>query len=53
MPGTKRYSAEARERAVRLYFDHRAEFSSDRAAIDSIAEKFAIQLPRINLTRRI
>ncbi len=53
MPGTKRYSAEARERAVRLYFDHRVEFSSDRAAIGSIAQKPGMKLPGINLTRRI
>ena len=42
MPRNRRYSAEVRERAVRLYFDHREEFSSDWSAMGSIAEKLGI-----------
>ena len=42
MPSKRRYSAEVRERAVRLYFDHREEFSSDWAAMGSIAVKLGI-----------
>jgi len=33
---------EVRERAVRLYFDHRGEFSSDWAAMCSIAVKLGV-----------
>ena len=39
MNTTKRYSAEVRERAVRLVFEHRAEHDSQWAAIISIAAK--------------
>ena len=35
----KRYPAELRERGVRLVFEHQAEYSSQWAAITSIAEK--------------
>ena len=42
MPSNRRYSAEVRERAVRLYLDHRGEFSSDWAAMRSIGEKLGI-----------
>lgn len=42
MPSNRRYSAEVRERAVRLYFDHRVEFASDWSAMRSITEKLGI-----------
>jgi len=42
MPSNRRYSVEVRERAVRLYFDHRVEFSSDWAAMCSIAVKLGV-----------
>ncbi len=42
IPSNRRYSAEVRERAVRLYFDHGEEFSSDWAAIGLIAKKLGI-----------
>jgi transposase-like protein len=35
----KRYPTELRERAVRMVFDHQAEYESQFAAIRSIAEK--------------
>lgn len=40
MSTSKRYSAEVRERAVRMVFEHREEHSSQWAAIQSIASKF-------------
>lgn len=39
MKKSKTYSSEVRERAVRMVFEHAAEYSSQWAAIESIAEK--------------
>jgi transposase len=39
MSTSNRYSPEARERAVRMVFDHQAEYPSQWAALKSIAEK--------------
>ena len=37
MPRNTRYSPEVRERAVRMYFDHRPEYPSEWAAMTAIA----------------
>ena len=42
MPRSTRYSPEVRERAVRMYFDHREHFSSDWSAMTSIASKLGL-----------
>ena len=42
MAGTKRYSPEVRERAVRLVFEHQHEHSSQWSAIVSISSKFGM-----------
>jgi transposase-like protein len=39
MKQSKRYSSEVRERAVRLVFEHQADYASQWAAIGSIAGK--------------
>ena len=39
MSTSKRYSPEVRERAVRMVFDHQAEYPSQWAAIKSMAAK--------------
>ena len=36
---TNRFSPEVRKRAVRLVYEHRGEYSSRRAAVESIAAK--------------
>ena len=38
-PATNRFSAEVRDRAVRMVFDHQSEHPSQWAAINSIADK--------------
>lgn len=39
MPGTRKYSPELRERAVRMVLDHRDQYASQWAAMRSVAEK--------------
>jgi transposase-like protein len=39
---SKRYAPEVRERAVRLVFEHRDEYASQWAAIESISRKFGM-----------
>jgi len=40
MTTSKRYSPELRERAVRMVLEHEEEYTSQWAAIESIAQKF-------------
>ena len=42
MPRNTRYSPEVRERAVRMYVDHREDFATDWAAMSSIAAKLGL-----------
>ena len=42
MPTSTRYSREVRDRAVRMVAEHRDEYSSQWAAITSIAEKLGM-----------
>ncbi len=39
---SKRYAPEVRERAVRLVFEHRDQYASQWAAIESISKKFGM-----------
>jgi transposase len=42
MPRRSPYSPEVRERAVRLYFEHRGDYPSEWATMTSIAEKLGM-----------
>ena|SRR5687767_7557629 len=42
MNGTSKYPAELRERAVRLVQEHRGEYASEWAAMESVAAKLGI-----------
>ena len=54
MPSSRRCSAEVRERAVRLYCDHRGEFASDGASMRSIGEDVGITAETLRLwVRRV
>lgn len=46
MGTSKRYSEEVRERAVRMVAEHLHEYSSQWAAITSIAAKIGVRLSR-------
>ena len=45
MNGTPRYPGELRERAIRLVREHRGEYPSEWAAIQSVAAKLGVTAP--------
>ena len=45
MSRTSRYPAELRERAVRMVEEHRREYASEWAAIESVAAKLGVASP--------
>ena len=45
MDGTSKYPAEMRERAIRMVREHRGDYASEWAAIQSVAAKLGITAP--------